>query len=186
MKYCKTYMSYRSTLHFMQQRREFFLHTSHLPCFSNSTCNGNLMDHFEFLHGLRMICLPLDISEKLHYQHLFEKLGKADTQELLNNNKCHSRKREPSPFFHSDTNLVLGGHVLVHSAGKTYVLSVTVELTWLLFLNTLSFNFFPTPNKYLRFRRFRRSYVNCHVVIPTNYCHGYTALSFLLDVRCSK
>ena len=114
-------MSYRSTLYFTQQSREFFLHTSHLPYFSNSTYNRNLMDYFEFLHGSKTIYLPFDISEKLHYQHLFEKLGKVETQELLNNNKHHLRKREPPPFFHSDINLAFG-HVLVHSAGKTYVL----------------------------------------------------------------
>ena len=28
--------------------------------------NRNLMGHFEFLDGSRMICLPLNISEKLH------------------------------------------------------------------------------------------------------------------------
>ena len=114
-------MSYRSTLYFTQQSREFFLHTSQLPYFSNSTYNRNLMDYFEFLHGSKTIYLPFDISEKLHYQHLFEKLGKVETQELLNNNKHHLRKREPPPFFHSDINLAFG-HVLVHSAGKTYVL----------------------------------------------------------------
>ena len=36
---------------------------------------------------------------------------------------------------------------------------VTVELTCLLFLNILPFNFVPTPNKSLRFTRFRKSYV---------------------------
>ena len=89
------------------------------------------MAHFEFLHSSRM--LPLNISEKLHYQHLFEKLGEAETQELLNNNKDHSRKWGPPPFFHSDINLVLS-HVLIHSVDKTHVLVVTVELNWVLFL----------------------------------------------------
>ena len=88
----------------------------------------DLLEHFKFLNGSRVICLPLNTSEKLHCQYLFEKLGKAETQELLNNNKDHSRKREPPAFFHSDTNVVLG-HVLVHSVGKSHVLSVTVELT---------------------------------------------------------
>ena len=41
----------------------------------------------------------------------------------------------------------------------------TVELIWLLFLNILSFNFVPTPNRSLRFRRFRRNYVK-----PPCYC----------------
>ena len=76
------------------------------------------------------------------------------------------------------------GHVLVHSVDKTHVLVVKVELIWLLFLNISFFNFFPTPNKSFRFRRFRRSYVNCNAVILTNHSQSYTA--FLLDVRCSK
>ena len=75
------------------------------------------------------------------------------------------------------------GHVLVYSVDKTHVLLVTVELIWLLFLNIFSFNFVPTPNKFLRFTRFR-SYVNRTVVVLTNHYQNYTA--FLLDVCCSK
>ena len=111
--------------------------------------NRNLMEHFEFLDGLRMICLPLNISEKLHLQHLFKKLGEAETQELLKNNIDHSRKRGKPPFFHQDTNTVLG-HVLVYSVDKTHVLVVTAKLNWLLFLNILSLNFVPAPTKSLR------------------------------------
>ena len=77
-------------------------------------------------------------------------------QPTLKNNIYHLNKRGPPAFFYSDTNPVLG-HVLVHSVDKTHVLVVTVELIWLLFLNILSFNFVPTPNKSLRFTRFRRS-----------------------------
>ena len=52
---------------------------------------------------------------------------------------------------------------LVHSIDKTHVLVVTVELTWLLFLNMLSF--FPTQNKSLRLTGFRKSYVYPAVVL---------------------
>ena len=48
------------------------------------------------------------------------------------------------------------GHVLVHSVDKTHVLVVAVELIRLLFLNIFSFNFVPTPNKSLRFTRFKK------------------------------
>ena len=41
------------------------------------------------------------------------------------------------------------GHVLRHSFDKTHVLVVTVELTWLLLLNILSFNFVTKPKKFL-------------------------------------
>ena len=99
------------------------------------------------------------------------------------NNIYHSNKRGPPPFFHPDTNPVVG-HVLVHSVDKTHVLVVIVELIWLLFLNILSFNFVPTPKKSLRFTRFRRSYGNRAAAVLTNHCQSYTA--FLLDVHCSK
>ena len=54
----------------------------------------------------------------------------------------------PWPFFHLDTIPVLG-HALIDSVDKTYFLVVTVQLIWLLFLNILSFNFVPMPNKSL-------------------------------------
>ena len=96
-------------------------------------------------------------------------------------NIYHSNKWGPPLFLHLDTSFVIG-HALVHSVDKTHVLVVTVELTWLLFLNILSFKFVPTPRKSLRFTRFRRSYVNHPVVVLTN--QRYTIL--LLDVRCPK
>ena len=39
--------------------------------------NKHLTGYFEFLHGSRIICLPLNISEELHGQHLFEKLDET-------------------------------------------------------------------------------------------------------------
>ena len=92
-------------------------------------------------------------------------------------NIYYSNKRGPSPFFHSDTTLVLG-HVLVHFVDKTLALVVTVELIQLL-LNILSFNFVPTPNKSLRFTRFR-SCVNRPAVVLTNHCQSY---SFFAEQR---
>ena len=130
--------------------------------------NKNQVGYFEFLNGSRIIYLPLN------WQHLLEKLREAET---------HRLQRGPPPFFHSDTHPVLD-HVLVHSVGKTHVVVVIVKLIWLLFLNILCFNFVPTPNKSLRFTRFRRSYVNRHAVVLTNHCQNLT--TFLLDVRCSK
>ena len=101
----------------------------------------------------------------------------------LKSNIYHSNKAGPTPPFHSDTNTVLG-YGLVHSVDKTHVLVVTAEQFWLLFLDILSFDFVPTPNKSLRFTRFRRGYLIRTAVTPTNHCQSYTA--FLLDVRCSK
>ena len=99
------------------------------------------------------------------------------------NNIYHSNKRGPPTFFHLDTNLVIG-HALVHSVDKIHVLVVTVDLTWLLFLNILSFNFVASPRKYFRFTRLIRSYVNQPAVVLTNHCQRCTA--FLFDVHCSK
>ena len=89
---------------------------------------------------------------------------------LLMRSSTHSEEQQwplkqtgPPPFFLSDTYHVLG-HVLLPSVDKTQVLVVTVELIWLLLLNILSFKFVPTPNKSLRFRRFRR-----------NHCQSFTA-----------
>ena len=89
----------------------------------------------------------------------------------------------PPLFFHLDINPVLC-HVMVYSVDKLHVLVVTVELIQLLLLNILSFNFIQTPSKSLRFKRFRRSYVNRPVFVSTNHCQSFNA--FLLDVRCSK
>ena len=70
--------------------------------------------------------------------------------------------------------------VLVHSVNKTHLLVVPVEFIWLLFLNILSFNFVQTPNKSLRFRRFR-SYVNHFIVVPNTV---KIVLISMFYVRC--
>ena len=133
------------------------------------------MKCFEFLHGLTIISFALNISENLHWQHLFKRLEEAETHHLrlcqCNIIPTHPEEQHlpfkqigTPPFFHSDTNPVFG-HVPFHSVDKTHVLVVTVELIWLLFLNILSFNFAPTPNKSLRLTPFRRSYVNNHTTV---------------------
>ena len=150
------------------------------------------MLYFEFLHGSTIICLPLNISEKFHQQHLFEKLEEAETHCL---HLCQSdsvptypeqqhlpfRQMRSNPFFHLDTNPVLD-HVLFYSVNKTNVL--VVRTVWLWFFNIVSLNFASTPNKSLRFTRLRRSYINHPAVILANHCQSYTASLF--DVRCSK
>ena len=101
----------------------------------------------------------------------------------LNGNIYHSNKRGPPPFLLSDTDPIIG-HALAHSVDKTHVLVVTLELIWLLFLNIISFNFAPTQRKSFRFTRFRRTYVNCPVIVLTSHCQSCTV--FLLDVCCTK
>ena len=136
----------------------------------------DLMGHFKFLHGSRMICLPLNISEKYIYV-LTTSLRKTRRDRdsstwswsiqykthAFKSNIDHSSKRGPATFFHTDDNPALG-HFVVHSADKTHGL-----------VSVLSLNFVPTLNISLSFRRFRRSYVNHPVVVPTRYCQSCTA-----------
>ena len=98
----------------------------------------------------------------------------------LNNNIYHSNKREPPPFFHSDTNnWPRSGPVCWQSpcSGCSSRAELVVALEYFFF------NYVPTPNKTLRFTRFR-SYINRTAVVLTNHCQSYTA--FLFDVCCSK
>ena len=152
--------------------------------------NRHLMGHSEFLHGLMLICLPLNISEKLQARRGRD----SSTSSLLMWYNTHAfwratsniellNKRGSPPYFHSDNNLVLG-NALVHPFEKNPVQVVTVELIWLLFLKILSFNFLQTLSKSLRFRKFRRSNVHHFVVVQTNYFQ--VTLLFLLDVRFPK
>ena len=54
---------------------------------NNVLCHHNrhLMGYFEFLHCSRIICLPLNIPEKFHWQYLFEKLEEAEIHHLYFN-----------------------------------------------------------------------------------------------------
>ena len=76
-------------------------------------------------------------------------------------------------------------HILIGLFDKTHALIVTVELIWLLLLNILSFNFAPTPNKFLLDWQDSedikiQNYIKCPVVALINHT-SYTA--FLFDVR---
>ena len=42
----------------------------------------HLMEYFEFLRGSRIICLPSNISDKLHWQYVFGKLKKGRDSSL--------------------------------------------------------------------------------------------------------
>ena len=140
------------------------------------------------MHGSRIICLPLNIPDKIALTVCLRKTRRGrdalPSSSLIPTHpeEQHSPfKRGPPPFFHPDTNPVIGD-VLVHSVDKTYVLVVTVELIWLLFLNIISFNFVPTPTKSPSLTRFRRRYINRPAVVLTTV----KVTNFLLDVGCSK
>ena len=44
--------------------------------------NNDLIGYFEFIDDSRIICLPLNVPEKLHWQHLFENPEEAETYRL--------------------------------------------------------------------------------------------------------
>ena len=149
------------------------------------------MGYFEFLNGSRIICLLLNISEKLNWQNCLRKARRG--RDLPPSSLliwCNSHTPWRTTFttqtngnqHHFPARIPILGHVLDHSADKTHVLVVSVELIGLLFLHIFSFNFAPTTNKSLRFTRFGGSYINRPAVVLTNHSESYTA--FLLDVGC--
>ena len=76
--------------------------------------NRHLMGHSEFLYGLKLICLPLNISELQAWRGR----DSSNSSCILKNNIQHRNierlsKRRPPHFSHSDTNFVLG-NALVH------------------------------------------------------------------------
>ena len=162
---------------------------------NNVLCHHNkrLMKYFKFLYGSGIICLLLNIPEKLHWQHLFEKPEKVETHRFylssFNTISTHPEEQHlplkqtgTTTIVSFDTNPVFG-HVMIHSFDKTHFLVVTMELIWLFFLNIFYFNFVLTPNKFLiMLTRFRRSWVKHPFAILTSHT-SYTA--FLLDIRCA-
>ena len=150
---------------------------SHLPCFpqiapGNNLCHykKHLMGYFEFLHDSRIICFPLNISENLHWQYLKRRGRDSSLSPLLKPYNTHTS------WITTSTIQTNGDHhffficipvmyLVTFCSILFHVLAVTVELTWLLFLNIPSFNFFLTPNKSLSFTRFKISYVNRPAVV---------------------
>ena len=51
--------------------------------------NKHLMGYFESRYGSRIIFLPLNISEKLHWQCVFEKLEKAERNNMRHPEEQH-------------------------------------------------------------------------------------------------
>ena len=80
----------QSTLVFIQSAPSNVLHHH----------SKHLMGYFEFLHVSRIICLPLNISEKLRWQYVLEKLEKAETHCLsLRSNIYHSNIKRTTIIF---------------------------------------------------------------------------------------
>ena len=154
----------------------------------------HLVVHFEFLYDSEIICLPLNIIEKLYWQHLFEKLGEAETiitfisvnklqhPLILKNNIDYSSKMGPPPFFHSDINPVLC-HVLVHSIDMFWL----EQWDWFSFCSWIYFHstLFKRRSNLLGSKDLEEAMCTTlfPVVVSTNHCQSFNA--FWLDIRCS-
>ena len=102
---------------------------------------------------------------------------------ILKNSINHLSKRGPTPFFHSDTSLVLE-NVLVHPVEKTHVLFVTVELIRLLFLNMLPSTLFKCRTNLLGSEDLEEPMYRALMLLKQITVK--VALLYLLDVLCSK
>ena len=144
----------------------FRLHPGNVLCHHSK----HLMGYFEFLNGSRIIRLLFNISEKLQWQNVFEKLE----EEAL------STKRELPPFFHSDTNTWPRSDPF---CWQNPCPGCNSETDLVVVLECIFFQLCSTRNRSLRFTRFRRSYVNRFAVVLTNHCQSTL---FLPHVCSSK
>ena len=92
-----------------------------------------------------------------------------------------SNKRKPTPYSHSDINLWPGSGPF---CWQDTCSGCNSETDLVDALEYFSFNFVPTPNKSLRFTRFRKKDVNLFAIVLTSHWESYTA--FMLSVRCLK
>ena len=157
----------------------FFTPFTYMPLYHYS---GNLIGHFKIPHGL----FSSEYFRKIELTIFLREAGidrDSSPSSLLI--RCNNH-----PFWRATLNIKENGDhhhffiqipilYLATSLDKTNALFVTVELIWLLFLNTLSFNFVATLNKSLRFKRFRRNYVNHPPVVPTNHCQSCTVFCLM-------
>ena len=74
---------------------------------NNVLCHHNkrVMGYFEFLYGSGIICLLLNIPEKLHWQYLFGKTEEAETHRLYLSyyNTIPTHRAEHLPFKQTGT-----------------------------------------------------------------------------------
>ena len=121
--------------------------------------NRYLMGYSELLHGSRMICFPLNISEKLKNRR---RRDLSSPSFLIWCKLSHFEERH-QPFKQTGTKTIFSfGYQSSPWKGfgpsyrKNFVLVVIVEFNWLFFLNIVSFNFVQAQNNSPRFWKFRR------------------------------
>ena len=149
--------------------------------------NRHLMGHSEFLYGLKLICLPLNISELQAWRGR----DSSNSSCILKNNIQHrnierlSKRRHHISFIRIP---ILYLEMLWPILSKENpVLVVTVELIWLLFLNMLSFNFIQTPDLgYYLLGSENLEEAMYTTLLSFKPTTAKAALPFLIDVRCPK
>ena len=155
--------------------------------------NRHLMGHSEFFHGSRLICLPLNISEKLQARRGRD----SSTSSLLMWYNTHAFWRTTSNI--ETSNIKQTGNTTIFSIGyqsctwkrsgpsfwKKPCSGCNSEINLVVLLEyTFLQPYSNVEQVSLRFRKFRRSNVHHSVVVQSNHCQ--VALLFLLDVRCPK
>ena len=130
----------------------------------------HLMGYFEFLHGSRIICLCMSISEKLHWQYVSKKLEEAETHCL------HLFEYDTIPMHPEEQ------HLPFKQTGTTIVFSSGYQ----------SCNWPPSgPFCWQNLCSSCNSGTNLVVILEYTFFQlrsntKKSCISFLLDVRCSK
>ena len=155
--------------------------------------NKHLMGYFEFLHGSRIICLPLIFqknsidkislkSQKKQRLITFILVNIIQYPRTLKNNIYHSSKRVPPLFFHSDTNPVFG-LVRSHSFRQNPCSGCNSGIDLVVAFEYTFFQLCHNAEQIsVRLAGFRRSYVKRPAVVLTS---NTSYIAFLLGVRCA-
>ena len=151
------------------------------------------MGYFEFLDGTGIIYLSLNIQEKLHWQHLFEKSEEAETHCIyLSQYKAISIHPEEQylPFKQTGTTTIflLGYQSCVWLCSEPFFWQNPCSggNSGIDLVVTLEYTFFQLCSNAkqisVRLARFKRSYVKHPAFVLTSPT-SYTA--FFLDVPCA-
>ena len=127
------------------------------------------MGYSEFLHSSRIICLPLNITEKLPWQHFFETLEEAETQLCWYDTIPTHPEEQHLPFKQTGTITIFSFWYQSCAwppsspfywqnpcSGCKREIDLVIVLEYTFF--KLCFN----DEQISRYTRFRRSYVNRH------------------------
>ena len=157
-----------------------------------------MMRYVELVHDSKMICLPLNISKKLHWQHLFEKQEEAENIiTLISVDKPQTRS-----FWRTTSTIQGNGHhhyffiriPILYLATFWSILSIKL-MFWLLQCNSFGYcswiyfhlTFFKCRTNPLGSENLQRNNVNYPLVVSTNHCQSFSAFFCLMcDVQSSN